>query len=285
MKKACRIFIVFGLVCLLIGCKQTTKNESPAEPSAQEEQTVKTDIRNIFAINNIQSCEVTGSEINPDGSEKETKIIKNIDYDRDGNIVKEIDLNIKRTTTNSYRDALIREQVITDNKDESVLVTTKYMYKDNQTIESLFDEKGKLSLIQTTYKDQQGRDTLALYANSDNKVLYKSMKKYDNIGLKETIVDMGDGNVTYYKRVNDDKLKQITESTDANGSLCSRQTRTYDNNGNETESLYEDTRNLQTFSADHLKKFYNEKGLLDYVLFLDSNGNPVKKESYKYTTF
>lgn len=239
--------------------------------------------KNPFAKNNIQSYEVTVMYIDPVGIEEGDKLIKRVEFDENGNPLTEIEADINYTTVNTYNGLLLAESVMT-NADGVVINTLKMDYKGNMVRERNFGESDTPSRIRTLYNDAEGRDTLSVYTTADDHLLYKLFKKYDSIGLKESVMYTSD-DTTYTKRVNDDKIKQIFESSRPDGTLIYRETKTYDEKGNETEFLFEGLTTPGIKDISHHKTTYLDNGLIDNILYCDEVGNGVKREIYQYKEF
>ena len=239
--------------------------------------------KNPFAENNIQSYEVLVMDIDPSGIEEGGQVIEIGELDKNGNLLKEISADINYTRINTYKGSLLAESVMTD-ANGIVINTMKIEYEDNIVRERNFGENAAPSRIRTLYNDAEGRDTLSIYTTADNILLYRLLTKYDSIGLKESVLYTSD-DTTYTKRVNDDKSKQIFESTTADGKLLYRKTKGYDEKGNETEFLFEGLTTPGIKDISHYKTAYLDNGLIDNILYYDEDGNGVKRELYQYKEF
>lgn len=239
--------------------------------------------QNLFKKNGIQSYTVTVMDIDPSGMDATEYLMMQVELDRAGNPLKEIQPDINFTTVYTYKDSLLSESVMT-NADGVVINTMKMSYDGNSATESNFGENDLPERIRTLYKDNENRDTLIVYTTADNDFLYKLVNRYDKLGLNESIM-YTDDDTTYIKRVGEDKIKQVFEATRPNGTLVYRETKTYDAKGNEIEYLYEGLMTPGVDDISHHKKTYLDNGLVDNVSYFDSDGNEIKRETYKYKKF
>ena len=262
------VTIAFAISLICTACSESAMHEKAKNP---------------FVANNIQSYEVVKMQIDPSGIEEGGEVIKQAEFDKDGNLLKEVSVDINYTTAHTYIDSQLSQSVMTDGNG-AVIHTTKVDYKDNQTIERNFGENDIPSRIRTLYKDTEDRDTLSVYTTADNRLLYRLTSKYDNVGLKESVLYTSD-DTTYTKRINGDKAKQVFESTDADGTLVYRETKTYDKNGNEIEFLFEGLTDPDIKDISHRTTVYLNNGLIDNILYYDADGNGVRRELYRYKEF
>lgn len=268
MKKFSYSTIIIVIALLTIACSElATQNK----------------VQNPFAENGIQSYEVIEMEIHPSGIEAGGLVFKQAEFDKDGKLLKEILTDISYTSAYIYKDSLLVETIMT-NGDGLVISTEKMEYKGNQVTELNFGENNEPGRIRTLYKDKEGRDTLIVYTTADNDFLYRLSNRYDAIGLKESIM-YTDDDTTYTIRKSDNKLKQIFESMKPDGTLIYKETKTYDDKGREVEFLYDGFGTPGVKDISHHKTIYQDNGLIESILYYDSEGNPVKREVYEYKKF
>lgn len=250
MKKLVFSVIIFAISLCCVACSGSVP-----------EQKVKNRFVTIIAENNIQSIDVMSIEINPSGIEKEEYLAQQLEFNEDGNLLKQV----------SFDSAGF------------VIRTMKKEYKDNRVIESEFYNNDEMTYIRTYYMDKEDRDTLLVCTTADNTLLYRAESKYDSIGLKEEAVYSGD-RVTYTKRVNDDKMRQVFEARDADR-LVYRLINTYDEKGNRIEVCFDKFPTSDTKTRDHFKTTYLDNNLVDKVIYLDSDGKEIKRGVYQYKKF
>lgn len=225
------------------------------------EHKVKNRFVTLIAENKIQSIDVMAMEISPSGIEGEEYLLRQLEFNEDGNQLKEVVFDSTGL----------------------VISTRKTEYRDHQMIERNFDSNNKITEIRTYYMDKEDRDTLIVCTTADNTLLYRSESKYDSIGRKEEAL-YSENNFTYTKRVNDDKMRQVFEARESD-KLVYRVINTYDEKGNLVESYFETFPTVGTKSRDHFKSIYKENNLIDNALYYDIDGKVIKKETYRYKKF
>lgn len=238
---------------------------------------------NAFVRNNIASYDVEDIAYNADGSEKDRKLISVIKLDSAGNKLQDVSPDINYTATYYYVDSLLAG-IETLNKAGDVVFKQTTSYKNNQIINTYYADDGSIASIETHYTNFAGKDTLVTRYDANNQLIYKVTSIYDEIGLKEQITEYSD-DTTYYRRINDDKDKQIFETYNLENKLLNRISIVYDAEGRETEFIYQGLMNPDEVDMTNYQTSYNDDGLINEIVYINPEGIITNKKKYTYTSF
>lgn len=271
-----KLIFVLSSICICLSCSNMSERN----------------VQNVYARNNIESYQVEIIDVDENGAETSRGVTTTVFLNKEGNKFKEINNDVNFTYNYKYQDSLLTEVSLID-ADGKETYLARSAYDNHQRTDSIFDTNSNINESdvrncfyskEVKYSDSKGRDTLITrYDNKDN-IIYKVTCIYDEIGLKEMYTHYVDDS-SQVKRVNDDKLKQVFECTNSLGKLLYKETKWFNEKGEETEFLYEGFIIPDTKDISHYKTSYLNNGLTDEITHYNADGYPTRKEKYTYKVF